>query len=77
MGSVTVTIDDEHLSVIADVADALRSSGMRVDQVLAAAGVVTGAVPDGREGQLRSVEGVASVDSAQQVQLPPPGAPVQ
>jgi AAA+ superfamily predicted ATPase len=74
---VTVTVDREHTSAIGDVADALRAAGMQVDQVLEAAGMVTGTIDADAESALTDVEGVASVERALRFQLPPPDSPVQ
>lgn len=77
MGQVTVAVDDDHLEAIADVADALRSRGMQVSQVLDTVGIITGSVPDGQERSLQTVDGVVGVEQASRFQLPPPDEPVQ
>jgi hypothetical protein len=74
---VSVTVDEAHLGSIAEVADQLRSHGMRVDQVLDLLGVITGEVEETRCRELAAVAGVTSVDPSQPVQLPPPDSPVQ
>lgn len=77
MVQVSVTVDDEHLGAIGAVADALRESGMKVDQVLDALGIITGSVAEGGPDSLMTVEGVASVQQDVEFQLPPPDAPIQ
>ena len=77
MVQISVTVDDTHLARVGLVADALRDQGMRVDQVLDTVGVITGEVDPSQADSLRAVDGVASVDPQQQVQLPPPDSPVQ
>jgi hypothetical protein len=48
-----------------------------VEQVLSEVGLIAGQLPAGRAlGELR-VEGVAAVEEARTVRLPPPDAPVQ
>jgi len=75
---VTVLIADDHLDAIDSVAAALQSAGLRLGEVLAATGVVTGSVADATAMQtLSAVEGVAAVEPAQEVFIPPPDAPVQ
>ena len=75
--SVTVTVDDEHVRAITDVAAALRDRGMHVEQVLGTVGAVTGSVPQELRQSLSDVVGVAHVSGEARVQLPPPDAPVQ
>lgn len=72
---VTVTVDDEHLGEIAEVADRLRERGMRVDQVLASIGIVTGSVQD--VAALNAVPGVQRVDLPEGVDLGPPDQEIQ
>jgi hypothetical protein len=75
---VTVLVADDHLEAIDEVAAALREAGLRVDQALPSTGVITGSVEDATAMQsLSSIPGVATVESAQEIQLPPPDAPVQ
>lgn len=77
MARVTVSVDDEHLDDLDQVADALRAQGMEIAQVLGSLGVITGRVPEDRRETLTAVEGVASVDDELIHRLPPPDAPVQ
>jgi hypothetical protein len=77
MTQVTVTVDDTHLRSIGTVARSLERTGMRVDKVMAAVGVITGSVDSGTESTLTRVPGVASVDRDNSYQLPSPGAEVQ
>lgn len=75
---VTILIADDHVEAIDDVAAALQSAGLRLGQVLAATGVVTGAVEDAAAMEtMAAVEGVAAVEPVQEVFIPPPDAPVQ
>ena len=73
--NVTVTVDDEHLDTIDEVADRLRERGMRVDQVLASIGIVTGSVQD--VAALNAVPGVLRVDLPEGVDLGPPDQEIQ
>lgn len=76
MRRICVAVDTAHLSVIEDVAGALRSSGMQVEQVLVTLGIVTGSVGEDGLPALRSVDGVESVDEELAYRLPPPEAGV-
>lgn len=77
MARVTITVDDDHLDGLEEVAGALRAQGMEVAQVLGIMGLITGSVPDDRRETLAAVEGVASVHDELTHQLPPPDAPIQ
>jgi hypothetical protein len=75
---VNVLIADDHLAAIDEVAAALQGAGLRLRDVLPAAGVVTGSVDDlAAIEALEAVEGVARAEPAQEIQLPPPDEPVQ
>jgi hypothetical protein len=70
---ITVTVSDD-----ADaVAEQLRAAGMNVDQILRAAGIITGSVAAGQRASLTDVPGVASVEVEQTFQIAPPDAEVQ
>ena len=77
MTHVTVTVDDTHLRSIGSVARSLEQTGMRVDRVMAAVGVITGSVDSAAVATLTGVPGVASVDRDITYQAAPPGSPVQ
>jgi hypothetical protein len=77
MVSISVTVDDEHLARIGDVAAELRANGMQVDHVLDKVGVISGSVQEDRQQSLQTVAGVKSVEASHDFQIPPPDAPVQ
>lgn len=77
MIDITVTVDQEHLAVIFDVAGVLRAKGMHVEQVLGTVGIITGTLPEGRRPDLESAEGVESVDEQRHIQLAPPESGIQ
>lgn len=74
---VTVTVADSHAGAVADVAEQLARAGLEVDQVLAAIGVITGAVDDELLAAIEAVPGVAAVQEQSDFQLAPPDADVQ
>jgi hypothetical protein len=75
--AVIVTVDDAHLGQVGAVAETLRERGLQVDQVLGEVGVIAGQLPARRPLSVLQVDGVAAVEEARRVQLPPPDAPVQ
>jgi hypothetical protein len=72
---VTVLVADDHLAAIDEVAAALQRAGLRLGDVLPAVGAITGSVDD--PAALAGIEGVAAVERAEEIQLPPPDAEVQ
>jgi hypothetical protein len=75
---VTVLVADDRLEAIDDVAAALQDAGLRLGDVLPAAGAITGSVDDlGLLPALEAVEGVDAVEPEQEIQLPPPDEPIQ
>jgi len=73
---------DERITVsVSEDADAvatqLRAAGMNVEQVLGAAGIITGSVAAAKRSALTALPGVASVESERTFQIAPPDADVQ
>jgi hypothetical protein len=60
------------------VAAVLQDAGLRLDLTLPTTGVITGAVEDDAALEsIAAVDGVAGVERAQEVQIPPPEEPTQ
>ena len=57
--------------------EGLRAAGMKVSQVMDDLGIVTGSIDSAELQRLSAVEGVASVERAREVGIPPPDSPVQ
>jgi hypothetical protein len=74
---VLVSVNDEHLERLGAVAEELRSAGLKVNQVMDDLGVVTGSIDSAEMERLSAVDGVASVERAREVGIPPPDSPVQ
>lgn len=72
---VTVSVSEDHVAQIHEVAVELRARGMDVDEVLVGLGMVVGRCDDA--DALRDAPGVQFVDEQQSVQLPPPDADIQ
>jgi hypothetical protein len=76
MVNISVTVDQDHLSMIGDIAEALRTRGMQVTQVLQT-GFITGSVSEDCRPALAAISGVQAVDEQLQFQLSPPEEDVQ
>jgi len=72
-----VTVDDDHLDQIREIADRCRSLGMEVQQVLNQAGVISGRVDPRKVAKVQQVRGVSSVEPAGSIQIPPPDSEIQ
>lgn len=77
MKSVIVTVTDEALSTINQLADKLEKKGLKVERVLPITGVIAGAVAPANVDSIRKIQGVLSVEDELYSELPPPDAPVQ
>ena len=75
--SVVVSVDDDHLDSVAEVAERLRGAGMQVEEAMDSIGMVTGSVAPSRVPALAAVEGVGEVEPERQYQLPPPESDLQ
>lgn len=71
--SLIVTVADDSLEEIQQVAERLRKKGMTVEQVLHGVGTITGHSLAAKVLALSKVRGVASVEEEVTAHLPPPG----
>lgn len=74
---VIVTLDDQHVRDIRQVADKCRAAGMLVQDSLEFLGQITGEIDPEKESALSQIPGVLSVDASEEYQLPPPDSEVQ
>ncbi len=74
---VTVSVDDEHVADVREVADRLREAGLSINELFEELGVITGQIDESRADTLKNVEGVASVERSRDYQLAPPDSDIQ
>ncbi len=74
---VSISVDDEHLAMFADIVKQLRNAGFEVEQELESVGVVTGAADSERISVLRNIPGVSQVEVERVVEIPPPQSKLQ
>jgi hypothetical protein len=60
--SVIVTVSDDALGEIHNLASRLKDHGMTVERVMPVTGVISGSVAASKLGTLREVPGVSSVE---------------
>lgn len=75
---VTVSVDDDHVERIDEVAERCRAAGMDVQEVLRPIGVITGSIGTvALRAALGALAGVAAVETGRTFRLPPPGSGIQ
>ncbi|GAB4158913.1 MAG: hypothetical protein Fur0046_38420 [Cyanobacteria bacterium J069] len=74
---VTVSVADDHLDRLLEVADDLQKHGMTVEQIMDQVGIVTGSCAPAHLSALRQVSGVEHVESAHTFHLSPPNSKIQ
>ena len=74
---ILVSVEGGHIERLGAVAEELRLAGMEVGAVMGDLGVVSGSVEPEKMEQLAAVSGVAAVEAAREVRIPPPDSPVQ
>ncbi|WP_132619888.1 hypothetical protein [Saccharopolyspora aridisoli] len=72
-----MTVRDDQLAEIDELAKELRLAGMRVDQVLGEIGVITGSLPADRLTSAQRLPGVTAIERETSFQVPPPDEDVQ
>jgi uncharacterized protein YqgV (UPF0045/DUF77 family) len=74
---IIVTVTDNALKNIDQLASKLKSQGMKVDRVMPMTGVISGSFDVSKMSALKDLEGVMSVEEEVSAELPPPDSPVQ
>ncbi len=74
---VNVSVADDQLARFPDVVRRMEKAGLKVQQQLEAAGVVSGSIDSANLSDLERVEGVAAVEPSRSFQLPPPESDLQ
>jgi predicted deacylase len=74
---IIVTVTDEALQAIDNVAESLQAQGMHIGRVLQSSGVISGSAPAAKMTALRKVKGVHSVEPELEATLPPPDSKLQ
>ncbi len=77
MHDITLTVDDDHVAQIHDVADAARAVGMHVSEVLDNIGIICGSAPASCRPALQDLDGVVDVETGRSYRAAPPDSDVQ
>jgi hypothetical protein len=74
---VNVLIDDSYRDRFDEVVGRARAAGLRIDQLLQESGVMTGAINPAKRRDLELVQGIAAVETQQEIHVPPPERDIQ
>ena len=74
---VNVSVVENHLDQFDEVVRRLEKAGLKVQQRLGAAGVVSGSIDPAKVDNLEKVTGVASVERSRRIRIPPPESEIQ
>jgi hypothetical protein len=74
---INVLVSDDHLDRFAEVIKACQKAGLKIEQQAEATGVISGTIDAAKITDLKKVKGVTEVEQSRDIQLPPPGSPIQ
>ena len=75
--NVSVSVDDQHIDEIVEVAGQLSSAGMKVEQIMNKIGVIVGSCDSDKMEAISQVEGVSAVEPERDYQISPPESDIQ
>lgn len=75
--SLIITVTDESLPRIEQLANRLGKKGLKVERVLPVTGVITGSCPEAKVPALKKESGVLGIEEENTAYLPPPDSAVQ
>lgn len=74
---VVITVDENQLEQIQQVANNLREAGLEVREIHATIGIIIGSIGNTKRANLTSIPGVTAVEEERSIQLPPPNSNIQ
>ena len=74
---VNVAIDEKYRGRFSQVVDRMKQAGLKVDQELEDAGVVTGSIDADKLVELERVEGVTAAERSREIRIAPPESDIQ
>lgn len=74
---IVVSVDDEHLGRLDEIAAALERMGVKVEHRMPSLGTISGVADAAAVERIRAVAGVEAVEVARTFQVPPPDSEVQ
>ncbi|MEO0845749.1 MAG: ketohydroxyglutarate aldolase [Cyanobacteria bacterium J06648_1] len=74
---ISISVDDAHLSAIEQVSQQLKSTGMNVEQILSAIGVISGSIQSEKVNSLYKINGIQNIMPERTIQLSPPNLGIQ
>lgn len=77
VAQVNVSVADDYLDRLPQVAQELRAAGFHVERDLSSLGVLTGYIDSAKLASLDRIQGVEAVQREREFQIAPPDSPVQ
>jgi hypothetical protein len=74
---VIVTLDEDHLSQITEVAEQLNAMGLRNINTLGSIGAISGRISSGLLDKLQGIPGVSAIEPSGSVHIAPPESDIQ
>lgn len=72
-----VTVADDHLSDFQQIVHQLRGTGLKISHTMESLGIVSGTINAADLEKIKSLQGIAAIEPAGSVQLPPPDSEIQ
>ncbi len=74
---IVVSVDDEHLARLDEIAAALERMGVKVEHRMSSLGTISGVADAAALERIRALAGVEAVEVARSFEIPPPDSEVQ
>lgn len=75
--NLIISVEDDNGEKILELVKLLEASGLKIEQVMKQIGVIRGSIDSTEVEKISQVEGVASVEVEQKIQLEPPESEIQ
>jgi type II secretory pathway component GspD/PulD (secretin) len=73
--AIMVSVTDEYLNRINEVANSLTREGMQIEQTLSTVGIISGNIDENKLVDIGHIPGVGSIEQERTYQLAPPNSP--
>jgi type II secretory pathway component GspD/PulD (secretin) len=73
--AIMVSVTDEYLNRINEVANSLTREGMKIEQTLSTVGIISGNIDEDKLVDIGQIPGVGSIEQERTYQLAPPNSP--
>lgn len=74
---IIITVTEDRRANLKQIASELQSRGVKITDTMESLGMISGTAAANNLDQIRNVDGVAAIETAGTVQLPPPESDIQ